>query len=184
MKSALVTLACAAALNAGASAQTLRPGLWELSQTVRSASGEMERAMAEMQQQMAALPPEQRKMMQDMMARQGVGMGSGAGGAMTVKLCFTREMVERDQIPAQEGDCRTMVSPRSGNRMKMSFTCSNPPSSGEGEWTFVSPEAYTTRMVVRHNAQGRAETMNLESRGRWVSADCGAIRPLATNPAR
>ncbi|MCB2028402.1 MAG: DUF3617 family protein, partial [Rhodoferax sp.] len=49
-------------------AQNLQPGLWELTSTMHSGSGQMEKAMAEAQKQMAALPPEQRKMMQDMMA--------------------------------------------------------------------------------------------------------------------
>ena len=61
----------------------------------------------------------------------------------------------------------------------MSFTCTNPPSSGEGTVTFVSPEAYTMKMTVQTVVQGKAEKMNMDGSGKWLSADCGAIKPMA-----
>ena len=83
-----------------ASAQTppkMRPGLWEHGFSMASQSGELEAAMKQMQQQMASLPPDQRKMMQDMMAKQGVGIGPGGN---TVKLCLSKEDAERDSPTA------------------------------------------------------------------------------------
>lgn len=161
-----------------ASAQSIKPGLWEINNRMQTGSGQMEQSMAQMQQQMAGMPPEQRKMMQDMMAKQGVSMGAGGPGGMSVKVCMTREMVERNDIPAQQGDCKHVTSPRSGNTMQMSFTCTNPPSSGEGTVTFVSPEAYTMKMTVQTVLQGKAEKMNMDGSGKWLSADCGAIKPI------
>ncbi len=174
--SALGTLLLAAP---PALAQNLKPGLWEINNKMQSSSGQMEKAMAESQKQMAAMPPEQRKMMQDMMAKQGLSMGPGAGGNMAVKICMTKEMAERNELPAQQGDCKTTNSPRSGNTMKMSFTCTQPPSSGEGTVTFVSPEAYTMKMTMKSMMQGKPETMTMDGGGKWLSADCGNIKPLA-----
>lgn len=174
--SALGTLLLAAP---PALAQNLKPGLWEINNKMQSSSGQMEKAMAESQKQMAALPPEQRKMMQDMMAKQGLSMGPGAGGNMAIKICMTKEMAERNELPAQQGDCKTTNSPRSGNTMKMSFACTQPPSSGEGTVTFVSPEAYTMKMTMKSMMQGKPETMTMDGGGKWLSADCGAIKPLA-----
>ena len=74
---ALVTMA----LVPQAQPRTLKPGLWEISNKMQSGSGEMEKAMAAAQKQMAAMPPEQRKMMQDMMAKQGVSLGAGGAGS-------------------------------------------------------------------------------------------------------
>ncbi|MDD2368707.1 MAG: DUF3617 family protein, partial [Sulfuricurvum sp.] len=45
---------------------TIRPGVWEYTSTIKSQSGEIEKSMAQMNQQMASLPPEQRKMMEKM----------------------------------------------------------------------------------------------------------------------
>lgn len=169
----LLAAAAFAALALPAAAQNLKPGLWEITNRVSSDSGKMESAMQQMQQQMASMPPEQRKMMQDMMAKQGVSMGPGGA----VRMCFTKEMVERNEVPAQQGDCRTTTQPRNGNTMKMSFTCATPPSSGEGQITFTSPEAYSVKMAMTTTAQGKPEKMNMDAAGKWIAADCGNVRP-------
>ncbi len=92
----LATIALAMAT--GAAAQTLKPGLWEINNKMQSGSGEMEQAMASMEKQMAGMPPQQRKQMQDMLAKQGMG---------------------------------------------------------------------------------QAEKMNMDTSGKWLSADCGNVKPLA-----
>lgn len=176
-------LAAALALcTAAVSAQTLKPGLWEMSTRMSSSSGQMEQAMAQAQAQMANMPPAQRKMIEDMMAKQGVGMT--AGGANTVRICLTPEMVAKDSLPAQtQGDCRSTSSPRVGNTMKISFTCTNPPSSGDGTVTFLGPESYATKMTVNTQVQGRPERIGMDSTGRFVAGDCGAIRPIGSGAA-
>jgi hypothetical protein len=162
-----------------AGAQSLKPGLWESTHRTQFAGNtEMQQKMAAAQQQMANMPPEQRKMMEDMMKSRGVSMNAGPGGSMTVKYCLTKEMAERKEIPAQRGDCKTTHQPGPGGTMKISFSCTNPPSSGEGEVTFSSPEAYSMKMVVNSMVQGRPEKMNMEASGRWLAADCGDIAPI------
>ncbi len=160
-------------------AQNLKPGLWEINNKMQSGSGQLEKGMAEMQKQMAAMPPEQRKMMEEMMAKQGVSMSAGAPGSMVAKICMTKEMVERNELPAQQGDCKSTTSPRVGNTMKMSFVCTQPPSSGEGQVTFVSPEAYTMKMAMKTSVQGKPETMTMDGGGKWLAADCGTLKPIA-----
>ena len=160
-------------------AQNLKPGLWEINNKMQSGSGQIEKAMAEAQKQLATMPPEQRKMMQDMMAKQGMSMVPGAGGGMAVKICMTKEMIERNELPSQQGDCKTTNTPRMGNSMKMSFVCTQPPSSGDGTVTFVSPEAYTMTMAIKSTVQGKPETLSMDGGGKWLSADCGTIKPLA-----
>lgn len=174
----------ALALSASSSvvmAQTMKPGLWEISNKMQSDSGEMEKAMADMQKQMASMPPDQRKMMQDMLSKQGVAMGPGAGSGMSVavKVCMTKEMAERNEVPAHEGDCKQTVSPRSGNTMKLSFVCAKPPSSGEGQVTFLSPESYRMQMSVNSSAGGKPVKMTMDGSGKWLAADCGSVKPIA-----
>lgn len=167
------------AAGAAAGAQTLKPGLWQITQNTQG-SGQMAQAMADMSKQMAAMPPEQRKMMQEMMARQGVQMGpAGAGGGMAVKVCMTKEMVERNAVPSQQGDCKTTQQSRSGNTMKVAFACTNPPSRGEGEVTMAGPEAYSSKMSVTTTVDGKPQKMDIHSTGKWLAADCGAVKPMA-----
>ena len=161
-----------------AGAQTMRPGLWETS-TKMEGSGETGRAMAEAQKQLDNLPPEQRKLMAAMMAKQGVGMGQQAGH-MSVKLCLTKEMVERNEVTStQRDECTHTTAPRSGNAMKFSFVCKKPPSRGEGQVTFVSPEAYTMQMTMNSSVNGKPETLKMNSTAKFLSVDCGSIKPIA-----
>lgn len=175
MKTRLV-LAGAVLAAAATHAQSIKPGLWEHAFTIKSASGQMEGAMAEMQKQMAALPPDQRKMMEQMMAQQGVGMGPKG---QSVKICITPEEAARQEVPAAEGNCTQKVTQRSGSTIKVSFSCGAPhPSSGEGEISFQSPTAYTGKTTVTTTVQGKPERMDMTTSGKWLSADCGAVKPV------
>jgi hypothetical protein len=163
-----------------ASAQSVKPGLWEITNKMQSSSGQMEQGMAQMQERMANMPPEQRKMVEDMMKQRGMTMqGGGSGGGMTIKFCMTKEMAERKEFPSSgRGECKTTRTPSGPGSMKMSFTCTNPPSSGEGEVTFVGSDAYRMKMVVNTTVQGKPEKVNMEGSGRWLGADCGDIKPM------
>ncbi len=159
-----------------ASAQTMKPGLWEINNKMQ-ADGKRGQDMAKMQQEMANMSPEERKMMEEMMAKHGASVGKGGPGAITTKICVTKEMAERNEISSQKEGCKQSASSRSGNTMKIAFTCTNPPSSGEGRITFVSPEAYAMNMTMNTVEDGKAQTVNMDAAGKWLSADCGAIKP-------
>lgn len=175
--SPFVAVAAAAALSLPVAAQNLKPGLWEINNKMDNP--QMNQAMAEMQKQMAAMPPDQRKQMEAMLAKQGVKMGSGAGG-MSVQTCMTKEMVERGHVPMDnKADCKITRQSRSGSTLNMAYTCSNPPSSGEGSFTYHGSEAYSSKMKVTTTVQGKPETMLMEGSGRWLKADCGNLKPMA-----
>ena len=161
-----------------AQAENIKPGLWEITNQMQGNS-EQANAMAKMQKEMAQMPPSQRKMMEDMLAKQGVQMGSAPGGGMAIKICMTKEMIDRNEVASQQGDCQHTSSPRAGNTMKFSFTCTKPPSTGEGEVTFTSPEAYTTRVSVTSERRGKPEKMEMNTSGRWLGSDCGSVKPIA-----
>ena len=166
-----------------AHAQTIKPGLWEIITQMQDGSGELSAAMAEAQKQMANMPPEQRKMMQDMMAKQGIQLGTSGSNGMSIKMCMTQEMVDRNEVTSRQGDhhqsdCTHTNSPRSGNSMKFSFVCAKPPSSGEGQVTFTSAEAYSMKMTTTSMARGKSEKMDMQTSGRWLGADCGNVKPI------
>eukprot|EP01030_Chromulinospumella_sphaerica_P003999 gene3999-3912_t len=100
---------------AHAQTQKLRPGLWENSVTMKSQSGQLEAAMAQMQKSMASLTPAQRKQMEQAMAQQGVSMGPSGN---TVKVCISPEQADLDRIPAQEG-CTQNVQRTGPNAVAM-----------------------------------------------------------------
>lgn len=162
------------------SAQTMKPGLWDINTLMKSADGEMEKAMAGMQEALASMPPEQRKQMEDMMAKQGVKMGAGSGGALNTKVCMSKEMVERNSFPMNNrAGCSEQRGPLVNGKMKASYRCTNPPSSGEAEFTFKGDTAFAMTMHSTTTVAGKSEKMSMESAGRWLGADCGNIKPLA-----
>jgi hypothetical protein len=169
--------AAMAALSLPAAAQ-MKPGLWEINSKV-GGNPEMDAAQAKMAQQMAAMPPEKRRQMEAMMAQRGMSLpGQGAGGGTTIKVCMTKEQVERHDVPMRQG-CSVTKNARSGNVTKIAFACTNPPSTGEGEFTSMGPEAYASRMKIDTPVQGRPQTMTMEGSGKWLGADCGTIQPMA-----
>jgi hypothetical protein len=78
MKTKHVLLASLAVVTSVAGAQSLKPGLWEVSHKMLTGSGKTEQGMAKVNPQLANVPPAQRKMVEEMMAKQGVQMGSAA----------------------------------------------------------------------------------------------------------
>lgn len=160
--------------SASASAEmNMKPGLWETS--FEMSGGAMEEAMAELREQLQGMPPEQREMMERMMASQGVGLDMMSG---TLQVCVTEEEAARGYVPQHDDDCQHQIQEQTGNSIKMSFSCDgDPPHSGEGEVTFHSPTSYSGKYRVNMNMQGQQEEMAMEQTGRWLSEDCGAIRP-------
>jgi hypothetical protein len=179
MKSSRFALALAISLVPGlllaapAATTKIKPGLWESSTSVGGADSRVQQAMAMLQN----LPPEQRKMMEGMMAKQGVTLG--AGGEVQAKACITREMADAGQMPMrQQGSCTQQISPMVGNTVQFSFRCTNPQASGQGSVTFSSDSAYAGAMSINSSATGAPETVNVQTAGHWAASDCGAIKPM------
>jgi len=157
-------------------ATSIRPGLWEHTVSIKSQNGQMNDMMGQMNQQIASLPPEQRKMMEEMMAAQGV---SKAPQGNAIRMCITKEEAQKDFVPPAEGQCKQQVTRRSGNTMQIKFSCAgNPPSSGEGTYTFINDKSYTGNMTVRTTVQGHADVIEMKQTGKWVSDSCGNLKPV------
>ncbi len=174
------TLALIALLAAAGSAQAqkMKPGLWEHSTAVKG--GEMAAAMAGMQEQMARMSPDERKMMEQMMAQRGMSMpGAGGGAGTTVRVCVTADQAARDEVPLAESQCKRTSLNRSGNTVRFTFTCEGErAASGEGQFTFVSAtEQRGTVRMTRTRPQGQPETMEVQTTTKWLGADCGDVKP-------
>jgi hypothetical protein len=160
-----------------AHAQTQAPGLWEHRFAMKSQDGQIEAALVLAQQQLAALPPEQRRKLEAMLASRGIQVDAQA---TTAQFCLTPEQAAKPPEPRLTGDCTRQELTRNGNTLKYRFECTTPqPVQGEGELTFVDARTYRGSSTVTSQLAGQARRMNLEMSGRWLSADCGAVKPLA-----
>ena len=175
-------LVCALLAGTTAHAQKLTPGLWEHSMTMKSSDPRLSEGMARMQKELAAMPAEQRKQMEAMMAAQGMNMGmaAGAGGpAIVAKVCLTPEQAARDEMQAPaDGDCKQTSMQRSGNTLRMKFECTGKRAAkGEGEYVLESSKAHRGRTKIDTQEAGKTVRVEMDHSGRWLAADCGAVKP-------
>lgn len=170
---------CLSVAASGALAQSMKPGLWEHRFTMKSQSGEMEKQVQEMQRQLATMPPSQRKQMEAMLASQGLSMSPG-GGAQTMRVCISPEQAARLSLPQKDdGSCQQRILERSGQSLRMAFSCAgDPPTEGEGEYTFKGDGAYQGKATMRTMARGKPERYDMTQQGKWLGSDCGKLKPL------
>jgi hypothetical protein len=175
---ALVALACSAAFAFPATGEAvkLKPGLWEISQHMATADPKIQSMLAELQKQMSRMDPEQRKMMEQMMAQNGVQVDAIGAGAVVVNVCMTPEMAKTNTLPLKrEGNCNQSWSKPVAGKMTFTFSCTNPPSKGEGEVTFTDDSHYK----MNAKASGFGGPMTIEANAKWLGSDCGGLKPPA-----
>lgn len=175
----LRTLALATVLlPLAAQAQKPLPGLWEMTMNLQSGGADVSAGLAQMREQMARMPPEQRKMMEDMMAKQGVALNPGGAGGMNVRFCMSKEQAEADDMPQDpDGNCKRDSLNRSGATVRFTFSCTKPPSKGSGEVVFASSKAYTMKMQMDRSEKGKTQRVDMQQSAKWLAADCGNLKP-------
>ncbi len=169
-----------------AAAPDIKPGLWEMKlEKVSGANGmpkgvDMEKAMKQMQAQLANMPPEQRKMIEDQMNAMGVA-STGAGG---IRVCLAEEDIKRNDIPLGDDSCKTTIKTQTPKRWVASVVCTQPPTKGEVEAIFESNTSYVVKMQGKRTEQGKTMDYNMEMRASFVAADCGKLKPLSQLQSR
>lgn len=147
----------------------IRPGTWQHSFTMKSESGQMEQAIEEALRQLQQLPESQRRMVEEMMARQGIDLGLAG---TTVEVCITEDDLRQGSLPQQEG-CEQSLEQESADNFIFEFECAgDPPYSGSGTLTRVSREHYTGAAEFETRMGGNPERITLVQEGRWLHESC------------
>jgi len=177
----------------------MKPGLWEhtfkLSQgSLGDISGIQQeqagQALDELKKQLANMSPEQRKMMEDMMVKQGIKISDKAiempsqnlhisKDGTVVKVCITQSQIDSGELPQAE-NCDQKITQVSTGVFKSTFSCKGEHSvTGEGQIVFQGDKAYTGTTKVTTEVNNKLQTMEGTQSGRWLSSDCGDIKPQA-----
>lgn len=200
----LTAFALALGAAAAAPAQTLtpalEPGLWETDPTVLVNGKDILATMRLMQEQlMAVVPAAQRQQMEAMMAKQGIKIAGGK-----VQQCLSKADTERATRPEQAmaemrrnaPNCQFESPQVEGSRLTFQGRCDDPKGyTGDitGEFIIDSPKAWHGRFGGQgkmaqmgripgvQTASDGTVMMQMESRSRWLAADCGSVKP-ATAP--
>lgn len=160
----------------------MKPGLW---QNTVEFSGQVYQQMVEqmlaMKQQLDALPAEQRKLMEQMMASQGISlrgntlvMNNGqteiSDQNLVHKECITQKQIDERSWAAHGEDCTFTLTAISENHFKTVQTCEDRDDiEMQGDLKFQSPESFVGTGTASKKA---GQTMNYEVRGKWLS-ECG-----------
>lgn len=185
-----------------AAAQTIKldmqPGLWENSFKMTGESNkelqsiqndQMKKAMEEMKKQLANMPPEQRKQMEAMMAQSGVKIEGDSiqihndavkisSEGTKVKQCITQAEIDRGDFPDDDENCKSTLKQITKNHFKAIHKCTGEnPSHGESEIVFDSKRHYSGTGIMTQTIDGKPHTLEVEMEGKWISSDCGDIKP-------
>lgn len=157
-------------------AQSVKPGLWEYSSQVGSADPAVAQQMKEAQAQLAQLPPEQRKMMEQMLGQSGVGLGSKAN---SVRVCLTPEQAKSGDVPVSDEACTYKTVQRSASGMTMEFACKGEDKAqGTVAVRFKGDTSYDMKARILAQVDGKPTRMEVDTQARWVGASCGAVKPV------
>lgn len=154
-----------------AQATQLLPGLWEFSSDKLEVDGMPMPGMTEMLGQMNDLPPEQRKMMEEMLAEQGVALGSGG-----LRMCLSESQISSRELPFQsQPGCSQQVDKQTDNVWRFSFEC--PDAKGRGESKLISEREISSVIETEYSVGDQQGTSRMQSNGRWLGKDCGTLKP-------
>jgi hypothetical protein len=151
----------------------VKPGLWETTTSTEIGGMAMPAIPPEA---LANMPPEQRARMQAMMN------GQGSGNTMTSQSCVTEKDLERGFRPetTKEQSCKVDSVAVNGKTQEAHVTCTNSHGNSTGVFrmTATSRESYEGTMDMNTTVNGRAMTMKMRMKGKWLGASCGNVKPI------
>ena len=175
----VAALALAGTLASAQSVPDLKPGLWEDSvERVVEAGGPADSAAKAALAALADMPPEQRKMMEKMMREQGIALQAGAGGMkVTGRICIAAGESRFSAISGLPEGCTQNLT-RKGEAWEVTARCEardgQPASEMRGTLTMQGSTGYRGAFSGGNAEQG---TVRVKTEGRWLSADCGSVKP-------
>jgi hypothetical protein len=146
------------------------PGLWEFSSDDVVVDGMQMPGVAEMLQQMKSLPADQKKMMEDMLAAQGVELGASG-----VRMCLSEAQVKSRELPFQDDpECTQEITEQTDSVWKFSFDC--PDAKGQGQTRLISERELISTIESDYRVGNQQGSSRMQSRGKWLSEDCGTLK--------
>jgi hypothetical protein len=143
----------------------VRMGLWEITSTV-DVDGRMPGIDT------SRMTPQQRAEMAAAMR------GSEAPHTTSTASCITREDFDRRNfVVTQDRNCRQTITTNTTTRLDATIRCAaDRAATGRLHIEATTPTAYTGTITTTAMEHGRRTTTTVTMSGRWVAADCGALK--------
>lgn len=154
---------------ANAAEISMRPGLWEITTT------------SDLLRLVPHIPADQMQRIKDLANQYGVEMPQIENGAAISKACITAEMANQKSPPIfgdNQLGCTTKNSTRTNNNYKMDFVCDSADLKGNGtaEGAITSPVSFSGKNKFSGSAQGNVVNEQADVSGKWVGANCSAVK--------
>lgn len=171
------TLILATSVSGAALAQSVEPGLWRYATSFDIAGlPNLNEQLEMMKKQMASLPPEMQKMMQDQMQAMGVNLKD-----MSAQVCMTPEEASMDHFENgySDEDCTFNNIQKTNKVWRGDVKCTGEGLNGSGTFmmTFHSKKHFTTEFDLDQTSEGPA---NIKLDATFVSSDCGSVPTTAS----
>jgi hypothetical protein len=195
LTAALLLSAAPLTLLAQSTPLPVKPGLWEMQSNANRPGQAASGAPAlppEAEAKIAALPPAQQAQVRAMMS-------ASAGGAArpaptTIKVCLAGQpsldsMLNQSQRSSGM-QCTFTNRSQTANGVSFDTSCTGPQGNAKGhtEIHLIDDEhvSSSNHMTISGSANGHDfnSTIDASSTGRFVSADCGDVKPLGAPPAK
>ena len=155
-------------LNFHATAQTIKPGLWEVS-PLASGNAVDEKNLAEQRRQFADMPTHQ--LFDEAVAKKDIVVSQDAS---SLRVCVTKEMAERATVMGSDEDCKQTNIKKSGNVIQFSLACDGLGEIAEGKNTIISNNEILSSMTYKLPG-APSHTQNIK--GKFLASDCGKLKP-------
>ena len=166
---AMVPATCLIFVAAHAASLNVTPGLWET--TVQSQMSGMPPIP---QADLDKMPPQARARLQSMMANE-------MGKPVVTKSCLTQADIDKGFADAGRStqDCTRSLVSGSGSEQVFNMTCKGKSAQTSGTFRISaqSPTAVSGVFDMATTGNGQTMKMHMTLTGRWLSADCGKIKP-------
>lgn len=159
-----------AAISASGQVAPIKPGLWQI-QMERETDGQKGPDMSE---RLKNLPPERRAQVEAAMKQRGIDPSGN-----TMKVCQTREILDSSKFVNPISECKTTFSSRTGTLWKSHTSCPQNHLESDSEINFSGSESYQVKTTSTVQAGAQTKTTHTNSSGKWLSADCGDIKPMS-----
>jgi hypothetical protein len=161
-----------AATSQAQTAPPIKPGLWQV-KPERAVNGA---PAVDMSDRMKSMSPEVRKQVEAGMKARGMAP-AGPGGQM--RVCFTREFLDRGHWQAQSPGCKTESKIRTGNTWAWHTSCTAPASETDGQASFKDSENYVVKTATKMTMNGQPHATQTTITAKWLGSDCGDVKPFA-----
>jgi hypothetical protein len=167
---------CAQGVAQAQTAPPIKPGLWQV-RSEREVDGQKVQ-MPDMSERFKDMPPETRKQMEAMMKQRGIDIGGGGD----MRICLSKDSLDPGQWQRNQGTCKTDYGTRSSSVWTWHTSCQEPASEGDGEARFTGPESYTVKLVTTMTVRGETRTTRMTLNSKWLSPECGDVKPFNPQP--